>query len=327
MRSSTSASEIGRNRRIPRAAWLLIAACAAVALGVEGAARIALDRSSRIQRRTMDEYRAARTIGVDGRRADGHVLVVGNSLLEEGVEFPRLRDALAPWDARRFVVENTYYYDWLYGLKRLYREGARPDVVVLMLSVGQWMPSTTRGDYSAQYLFSMADLPAIARDLDLHPTQATDLFFANVSKFWGTRAELRNFVMGHLMPQVGTLMGALQPVNRKPMDNGEVTAVTRPRIERLKKLADDHGTELVLLIPPMLNPDDGAAGLMEAAKGEGVPVLVPVASGSFAADLYRDGFHLNQTGAALFTERVIEPLKQELRGGSGQRNARASDQE
>ena len=82
----------------------------------------------RVPQRADDRHRTAS----DGRT---HVLVVGNSLLDEDVRFDRLHDALAArWDARRFVVEQTFYYDWYYGLKRLYREGARPDVVVLMLS-------------------------------------------------------------------------------------------------------------------------------------------------------------------------------------------------
>src|SRR5258708_6440710 len=88
-----------------RSAWLLIGSCVLVALAAEGSARLALNRVSRIERRTAEEYRLARTVGADacGRN---HVLFVGNSLLEEDVQFDRVRDALAAqWDARRFVVE------------------------------------------------------------------------------------------------------------------------------------------------------------------------------------------------------------------------------
>jgi hypothetical protein len=209
-------------------------------------------------------------------------------------------------------------------LKRLYREGARPDVVVLTLTVGQWMPVTSRGAYSAQYLFSTADLPHIVRDLDLHPTQATDLIFANVSKFWGVRAELRNVILGHLMPDIGTLMGAVQPVNHKPMLSDDVVRTVAPRIARLKALTDEHHTELILLVPPVLNADDGAPGLVEAAKQTRVTALVPVASGTYGADLYRDGFHLNRAGATLFTGRLIDPLKQEITNGLSGREAMAT---
>jgi hypothetical protein len=196
-----------------------------------------------------------------------------------------------------------------------------------MLTVGQWMPVTSRGAYSAQYLFSTEDLPQITRDLDLHPTQASDLIFANVSKFWGVRAELRNVILGHLMPDIGALMGAVQPVNHKPMVTDDVVRTVAPRIARLKALTDEHHSELILLVPPVLNADDGAPGLMEAAKQAGVAALAPVASGTYGPDLYRDGFHLNHAGATLFTGRLIDPLKQELRNGLSGREAMAAASE
>src|SRR5512146_1776404 len=117
MRSSTSVSDGAgaRPHRTVRAIWMLLAGCALVALGIEGVARVGLDRVSKIQRRTVTEYALACRIGHehDGRV---HVLVVGNSLLDEGVHFGMVHDRLLPeWDAQRFVVEQTAYYDWLYG--------------------------------------------------------------------------------------------------------------------------------------------------------------------------------------------------------------------
>jgi hypothetical protein len=295
-----------------RATWLLVLGCVAVALAAEAAARIGLDRASRIQRRMVEEYQDARAIGQDGVPGP-HVLIVGNSLLDEGVQFDRLREALAShYDARRYMVEQTVYYDWLYGLKRLYREGARPDIVVVMLGTGHWLSPNIRGDYSAQYMMSTADLPLVARDLGMHPTQATGLMFAGLSKFWGARVEMRTFVLGHLLPDFGRLMNTTSVVDRKPLVDEEVAPVLSERVARMRGLADEYGSQLVLLVPPVLNPDDGSSGLMTAAAEHQVPVLRPVTSGSFGAQLYRDGFHLNETGAALFTDRLIPALQLQL---------------
>jgi len=53
--------------------------------------------------------------------------MLGNSLLLEGVEFPGLsRDLRPEIEARRFVVDNTSYLDWYYGIRSLLRRGARP---------------------------------------------------------------------------------------------------------------------------------------------------------------------------------------------------------
>lgn len=295
---------------------MLLAGCLVVALGVEVAARFGLDRASRIQRRMVQEYAEAVAIGQDGMPGR-HVLVVGNSLLDEGVRFDQLREGLASGvDIRRYMVEQTVYYDWLYGVKRLYREGARPDVVVVMLGTGHWLSPNIRGDYSAQYMMSLADLPAVARDLDMHPTQATSLMVAGVSKFWGARVEMRNFVLGRLMPNLATFMNASSAVDRRPMVDSDVTPVLAARVARLRALTDAFGSQLVLLVPPLLNPADGSGGLMAAAAAHGVPVLRPVVSGAFDAQLFRDGFHLNDAGAAAFTAQLIPPLRQALQRSS-----------
>jgi len=49
--------------------------------------------------------------------------------------------------------------------------------------------------------------------------------------------------------------------------------------------------------------------VMRAAAEHSVPVLRPVTSGSFGPQFYRDGFHLNDAGAALFTDRLIAALE------------------
>jgi len=315
MRSSTSVSKSAR------ATCVLIGGCLAIALGVEAAARLAFDRVSKIQRRTREEYDLARTIGHEPGCDRRHMLIVGNSLLDEGVRFEQIRDAVArQWHAQRFVVEQTFYLDWYYGLKRLLAEGSRPNVVVVMLSTRQWTRSDIRGDYSAHYMMSTRDLPAAAHDLGLSATQATNLLFANVSKFWGARAEMRNFVLGRLMPDLGRLMDFSSQTDPRPLVDDEVEQVVRARLERLKAMTDAHDSRLVILLPAVLELQDGAAGFLRAARAAGVRTLRPVASGTFGPQLYRDaGFHLNPVGASIFTDRLIPVLQDELARDPGLR--------
>jgi|KBSMisStandDraft_5_1062788.scaffolds.fasta_scaffold01318_3 hypothetical protein len=305
MRSSTSGSDVRRP------IWVLLAGCLAVALAVEVTARLAFDRGSKIQRRMADEYRTARTIGTGASDGRTRVLFVGNSLLDEDVRFDRLHDAVAAhWDARRFVVEQTFYYDWYYALKRLYREGARPDVVVLMLSTRQWLRTETRGDYSAYYLMGTRDLPEAVRDLNLNATQAANLAFANVSKFWGARAEMRNFLIGHVMPDLGRLMAFSSTADTTPLVDDAVELDARERIARLNALVSAYGGRLLIVLPVLAEPRDGSAGFMRAAQAQHVSTLRPVPSGTFGLHLYRDaGFHLNPEGAAAFTDQLIPALR------------------
>src|SRR4051812_7592213 len=98
MRSFISASSV------TRATWLVLAGCVSVALGIETVARVGFDRFSKMQRRTVAEADQARTIGDSAPADRKHLLIVGNSLLDEDVRFDELREALeGEWDARRFV--------------------------------------------------------------------------------------------------------------------------------------------------------------------------------------------------------------------------------
>jgi hypothetical protein len=300
---------------VRRAAWILLAGCLAVAFAVEATARVGLDRASKIQRRMADEYRLARTIGNGGSTGRTHVLFVGNSLLDEDVRFDRLREAIAPQcDARRFVVEQTLYYDWYYGLKRLFREGARPDIVVLMLSTWQWVRTEIRGDYSAYYLISSRDLVEAVGDLNLNATQATSLAFANVSKFWGARAEMRNFIIGHLMPDLGRLMAFSSVADSTPILDDAVARDVSDRIARLNVLVSSYGGHLIIVLPVLAEAQDGSVGFMRSARALNISALRPVPSGTFKLNLYRDaGFHLNLEGATAFTEQLIPALSREVR--------------
>jgi hypothetical protein len=292
--------------------WLL-AGCLVIALSVEAVARVGFDRASKIQRRIAGEYRLARAIGHDAPSARAGVLVVGNSLLDAGVEFDRMRQAFdADWDARRLIVEQTRFFDWYYGLRRLFGDGARPEVLVLMLSPRQWVQTGIRGDYFAHYMMNAADLIDVARDLDLHPTQVTGFAVARFSTFWGARAEIRNFVLGHTLPDLGRLMKAATVVDPRPMIDDEVEATVRPRIERLRRLLDGYQCKLVVVVPPLQSPQDGGRGLVRAASAAGVTALRPIVSGSLSATYYDDAEHLNPTGASVFTDSLISGLRAEL---------------
>jgi lysophospholipase L1-like esterase len=85
------------------------------------------------------------------------------------------------------------------------------------------------------------------------------------------------------------------------------------RLQALRDLAARWNSQFVLVIPPSDGGrgDPAAAELQAAGDAAGVPVLLPVAAGSLPADLYADGFHLNQRGAEAFTARLIDSLENE----------------
>ena len=136
--------------------WLLCILALLYGL-VELAAGVGFPRISRIQRRITGEYRQARTLG-PVQNGKPTLLLLGNSLLLEGLNYPKLRAGLAPeYEVSRFIVEQTQYFDWLFGLKRLFREGSRPRIVLLCLSTNHLLSPAVRGEYFAHFQMAAGD--------------------------------------------------------------------------------------------------------------------------------------------------------------------------
>ncbi len=303
MRSFTSASK--RAGAASYASAVLLAGCVAICATAELVVRFNLDAVSRIQRRTATEYRLATGAATSAAR---HIaLFIGNSLLDEGVQFDAVKSRLAPeWDARRFVVEQTAYTDWYYGLRRLFADGARADTIVMMLSARHWTDDGMRGDYSAYYL--MTDSDALLYAMRMHPTAGTGFMLAAVSNFWGARVEVRNFVLGRILPRFGEFMYATSIVDPNVLKDDEVERIATGRLERLRDLTAMYDARLIVMVPPVLNPNDGSEGLARAARRAGLTVFAPVRSGTYPASFYRDAGHLNAAGAQKFTAELLDPL-------------------
>src|SRR5437764_12180849 len=86
------------------------------------------------------------------------VLMVGNSLLLEGIDVDRLQKLTSSQlSIHPIFLEATGYYDWLYALRRLFREGSRPDVVVLGVGVNSFLSNGVRQDYAPLMFFDLKD--------------------------------------------------------------------------------------------------------------------------------------------------------------------------
>ena len=153
MPSYTSSSEessaqvdAAKERPFARAVCLWFILAALLLLVLEAGTRVGFHRISRIESRTAAEYTQVQAIRGPVRDGAPVILLLGNSLLLEGVDYDRIR-TLMQRDARvvRFVIENTDYLDWYYGIRRLLAEGSRPAVIVLCLNTQQLRSSAIRG--------------------------------------------------------------------------------------------------------------------------------------------------------------------------------------
>ncbi len=313
MLSSTSSSETASlaGPRSLRPILIVLAVCVAVFAVFELVARHGVHRVSRFIGQNHREMNEAVALRQGGKRPT--VLIAGTSLLLEGVDFPRLREMMADrWDVHRFVMEQTTYTDWYYGLRRLYAEGSRPDVVVLMMGPTNMVRTVIRGDYFASKMMRTWDFWDVSKVLHLHPTEATNLLASNLSDFYGMKTELRKVALIRMMPDLPRFTQMIIRYDRPPLEETELREVGGERLVALDNLVKSHGGRFIFAIPP--RPSVGTASEVLKATGaeRGVPVSVAIPQGELGYPYYRDGNHLLPHGAAIYTDRLEPDLRRIL---------------
>jgi hypothetical protein len=286
----------------------LIGICAVLILGLEMLA-IHLQNYSATYIRVSRQYSEALEIRPSMPGEPASVLMVGNSLLLAGVDVARLREMNSGrMRIYPLFLEATGYYDWLYGLRRLFHQGTRPQVVVVGLPVNSFLETAMRQDYSPKMLLDARDVLNAASDLRLDHTAASNLLLAHASTFWNTRGALRAHIVSDIVPHFEDLLSFAKPKWTVPQD-AEFERLAISRLERLRELCEAHGAKLIILVPPTPSSESAARRMAIASNKVGVETLVPLDPRAVPARFYQsDATHLNPEGQALFTSALATVL-------------------
>jgi lysophospholipase L1-like esterase len=292
-------------------AKLLVGICALLILAFEFLSDFLLKHHSETYTRVSQQYAEAVKMRPAKPGDPASVLMVGNSLLLYGVDVDRLTNLTA---GRVHIcpifLEATGYYDWFYALQRLFREGSKPQVVVLGVGVNSFLANTVRQDYAPLMLFDLQDSLGVASDLKMDHTATSNLVFAHSSVFWDTRGVIRTQILRHTVPHYQDLVSLLKPQPSIP-PAPQFQTIASSRLEQLRKLCEAHGAKLIILIPPTLSSEDAVQQMTAASQRVGVDALVPIDPGALSPKYYlSDELHLNSEGAALFTTALAEFLPQ-----------------
>jgi len=293
----------------------LVAVCALLIIAFELSSIYVLKHRSGTYARISRQYNEALSVRPSSPGEPASVLMVGNSLLLHGIELDRL-NALTSSRMRVYPIflEATGYYDWLYALQGLFRQGARPQVVVVGVGVNYFLENGVRQDYAPMLLFNARDTFAAASDLHLDRTATSNLFLAHESVFWDTRSPIRMQMLKGMIPHLEDLFSLVN--QRPPIPEGsEFTAASIPRLRRLRDLCEQHGAKLIVLLPPTLSPEKAVGEMVAAGRSAGVDISVPIDPATLSAKYYqRDGMHLNSDGAVLFTAALAKDLPERVQG-------------
>ena len=318
---STSSSE--RASRIPPAPAphpmsvrmgiaALLTGLALILLGLELSSPVILTRLSKIERRVENETQAAHTLRPFTPDGQPTVLLVGNSLLLEGVQVDALRDNLSPqYAVSRLAIEQTHYLDWYFGLRRLLEGGSRPSVIILTLATDQLASRFTLGESFAHRQMSALDFPLAVREAKLDKTTASTYFFAHWSNWLADKGFIRQDVLILLVPNFRALAGRIADHGPHVNDPAVLLGMAKQRLPELHDLAQTYGVKIVLLVPPTLHQDHSQEVQVLGDKA-GVPVWVLSPPGEFPPDLFFDGFHLNSQGSEIFTARLASRIRSKI---------------
>lgn len=292
---------------------LLVVAVACYFTGLEILARKVYPSHSAIAARIDSDLQATlqlRHVTASGRRT---MLVVGNSLLLNGVDRELLRRSA---DSERISIsllpiENTAYLDWYFGLRRLLAEGSRPDIVAVCLTPRQLVSRATDGEFFARNLMQASDILLVQRAAGLDLTATSTYLLARYSAWLGSRAGVRNWLRSQAIPDMDELAPYF-PERAGPMPMAQVVQdVAMHRLSDLSGLCSTVGCRVLLVVPPVASKsayDFLESVVKQAAANSEVPFVMPIAPGELPADMFADGFHLNSRGAAVFTPAFARSL-------------------
>ncbi len=310
MRSSTSSSEALTQGirptagRYSRAITILLALIIVFLAAIEWGSRIGLRHISRVEKRVAADYEEARSL----RPGSGYnILLTGNSLLLEGLDYDQIRSTPKPFKVTRYAVENTTYYDWYFGIRRLLREGSRPNMIAMCFAPLDILSNRIRGEYVAYHLVSLSDIPDVARTQHFDLTQSSSFLLAHFSFFYAERNGIRNFVISSAFPAYAAMLQGIEKAPGHYPASSEIERVTAQRLTALEAECDKYGVALVVIVPPR-GSTIGEAGVADGGRAAGVRVLIPIHGGVLSRSYFRDGFHLTAKGAAVFTDALSRSL-------------------
>lgn len=261
------------------------------------------------------------------RLAEGEgvrVLVLGNSLVREGLRLHLFRQELSEQSVENVRVEfvssvNTLVGDWYYVFKHHFVDAKlRPDVLVVCFALNHLQDAPIQRTLIARYHSGATDIPQIfvddVRDFDNRVGFLLSAVFASYANRSNvTRRFLRAFVP-HYTESAQRINKALLA---GPRAHREEVQPTYQRLEKLIRMAESHGVRVILVAMPVGSSYEIDARVESLAKDAGTLFIDTRVVPGLGDDGYIDGMHMNNSGAAIYSRFLAHQLAQYLKTSEG----------
>ncbi len=318
MTSSTSSSEAsGIRRELP---VLLMVAC--VLLVTESAMRLMGTRLSRdlVQIQAIPAI-AEELVGHSPQQVK--ILFMGNSLIREGVVAPLIEEQLCrtlhgPISVRRVTTDATGIPEWYYAFKQFFADAACvPDILILGFEGdGGGHLSDQRQVFPnrlGQHFCQLADVPE-AFEYDVKSLdQRVDFLAASMSCAYANRDRIQKRVLDLMIPDYQSAarhMNAMMANSDKGLHKQAETEVVPEfhRLSRMIALAEENKVRLIFVAMPVPRQYSVDPALVHVASVHGIPLIDGRAVPGISADMFPDGYHMNQSAATTFSDFLAEQL-------------------
>lgn len=276
-------------------------------LGLEVAARVFESRLSKDVahlRSLPAEAERLRNAPADSLK----VLILGNSLIREGLDREMLRRGLEakagrPVELAVMTPDASRIEEWLYGYRRhFYQAGVRPDLILLGTGRSHLLDGLADLDALAAFHVSWRDLPAFVRDQELGVGEVCQAAAARVSRLFAHRRRVQPLLFYHAMPRYEATVNLIQASAQQAARTSAALESTRA-LTALLQTCRASGTRVLLLPVPLPEGYELPVTVTARVANHEVAVLGPPPR--LSAEHFPDGYHLEEKGAVIWTKKLI----------------------
>lgn len=258
----------------------------------------------------------------DDRKADYGLIFMGNSLSNNALDIPYVEQAInsahsGQTKVLKITPDATSISDW-YCLYHNTLEPMKnpPDTLVIGFA---WAQLADQHPVEARrlggFFCGLNNIPDLS-DTELHQHQKWLEFLAGkISHVYVNRERIRNRILSTVIPHYKEVTQSLNQTEEARDSSGPETKqwYSYHLLKKLDLQLKRHGTRLVLMAMPVINPYQVDQRLIETANNLDISILDLRNAPGISRDLYKDPIHLNEAGRKIFSKLLIDDIAPEIR--------------